>query len=210
MDWRSPIGALIPGLEGPVLEALWRSTVPVTGGDVWRMASTGSYPGVRLALGRLAAQGVVTARRSGSAILYELNREHLAYPALAAALTAYDPVAGLSARLRELVAAHDDEGRYDLRLAIFGSVARRDADLDSDLDLLLVHPDEQASRAEGLADELRARAALWTGNQVQVVCVSMSAMRTAVEARDPVVESWEQDAITVAGEDVRTLWRGRR
>jgi predicted nucleotidyltransferase len=209
MDWRTPVGALIPGLEGPVLEALWRSNHALTGGDVWRMARAGSYPGVRLALGRLAAQGVVSARRSGAAILYELNREHLAYPALAAAFGAYDPVGELARRLHDLAVAHDPATTIGFRLAIFGSVARREAGVDSDLDLLLVHPDEHAGSAEILADALRAQAALWTGNEVQVVCLSMSAMRMAVDGRDPVVESWDRDAVTVLGDDVRGLWAGR-
>lgn len=200
---------MIPGLDGPVLETLWRSNRPITGGEVWRRASAGSYPGVRVALGRLVAQGLVKAQRSGTAISYELNRAHLAFPALAAALEAFDAFGTLRSRLRGLFEDHLPSDKAGFALAIFGSVARREATSDSDLDLFVVYPDAHEDAVEGLAGALRSSAREWTGNDVQVFAMSLSEVKAAAAAGDPIIDSLERDAITVAGDEVRKLWEGR-
>ncbi|MCG2801806.1 MAG: DUF294 nucleotidyltransferase-like domain-containing protein [Cellulomonas sp.] len=210
MDWRSPISALIPGLEGPVLEALWRSHHPITGGEVARLSRAGSYPGVRLALGRLVRQGLVTARRSGTAISYELNPAHLVYPALAAALDGFDAFGMLKDRLRDLLAQHLPTDQEGFALAILGSVARREATADSDIDLLLVYPDGHENTAEELGDTLRRSVRQWTGNEVQVLTMALGDVKAAATAGDPIVDSWGRDAVTVAGGDVRNLWKTSR
>ncbi|WP_448058975.1 nucleotidyltransferase family protein [Cellulomonas hominis] len=174
------------------------------------MARQGSYAGVRLALGRLCDQGVVIARRSGNGMLFSLNRAHLAFPALDAALSTFEPFDELVARLHDLVCAQHPPDGAGVTLAVFGSVARGEATTGSDLDLLLVVPDRwSADETDRLADDLRRDARDWTGNAVQVYSLTRSALGSAIQADDPIVTSWERDAVTVAGDDVRHLLRGR-
>ena len=58
-----------------------------------------------------ADEGIVTRTPAGNTAIYELNREHLAYPALEAALSQYNPYAELRRRLRTLVRASPTDRR---------------------------------------------------------------------------------------------------
>src|SRR5690606_12374715 len=104
MDWSVPVNAVIPGLEGPVLQVLAAADEPLTGSEVHRRAGTGSNAGIRLALERLVRIGTVAQSPAGSALLYRVNRDHLAWPAISAALTAFDPRRELRRRLVDLLA----------------------------------------------------------------------------------------------------------
>ncbi len=116
----------------------------------------------------------------------------------------------LATRLRNLVCTRHPPDGEGITLAIFGSVARGEATTDSDLDLLLVVPDDwSVDDADRLADDLRRDARDWTGNLVQVYCTARSDLDVAVRADDPIVASWERDAVTVLGDDVRRLVRRR-
>ena len=59
MDVSSPIAAVIPSLDGGVLMALAGSTSAKSLNDVWHQTPGASKSGVRLALLRLASEGVV-------------------------------------------------------------------------------------------------------------------------------------------------------
>ena len=80
MDVARPLTVLVPSLDGPVLEALARTSRPVTGREAHRLAGAGSESGVRLVLARLVEHGLVNATQAGKATLYVANREHIAWP----------------------------------------------------------------------------------------------------------------------------------
>ncbi|PWJ55104.1 Predicted transcriptional regulator [Quadrisphaera granulorum] len=85
----------ISPVQAAVLFALWSRPVPLTGRAVHLQAGVGSYPGTLSALARLVEQGVVSARRVGSATEYVLNTEHVLYPVVDAATGANRPRAEL-------------------------------------------------------------------------------------------------------------------
>ncbi|WP_166613895.1 nucleotidyltransferase family protein [Kineococcus vitellinus] len=177
----------------------------MTGREVHRVSATGSYRGTLLALDRLVEQGIVEARRVGQAREYRLNEEHLAYPALAAALAAFTPRTDLDDRLRALVHEHlPDES--DVSLAYFGSFARGEAGVDSDIDLLLVVPDGTAHELlERIVDDLETRGRRWTGNEIQVYATRHADLERAVAADDPIVAEWQRDAVTILGPTTQRL-----
>ncbi len=82
MHLARPFAAIIPTLDGEVLVVLAGTTRPLTGRDVAKLVKRGSQAGVNRALRRLVEHGVVEAQEAGAAILYSLNREHLAAPAV--------------------------------------------------------------------------------------------------------------------------------
>src|SRR4051794_39129748 len=84
MDVAHPIRTVVPSLEGPILQVLANAIHPLTGREIQRTAGTGSPSGVRQALERLVAQGLVRAAAQSPAIFYSANREHLAWPAVEA------------------------------------------------------------------------------------------------------------------------------
>jgi predicted nucleotidyltransferase len=199
-----PSEAVVPTLDGPVLIALARLTGPVTGRQLHRLIEVGSEAGVRNVLTRLAHQGIVRASPAGSAVLYAVNREHVAWPAVQA-------LAGLRgellSRLRSALGAWDPRPRT---AALFGSVARGDGDADSDIDLLLIrqrrtHVEDEAWQAQ--VARLREDVTAWTGNTCQVYDIGSDDLQRHIAARDPLVTAWRTDAITVCGTDLRGLLR---
>lgn len=175
------------------------------------MAGKGSLSGVRFALERLVEQGLVSASRIGNLVAYELNTDHVAYPALSAALDAYRPYTLLRQRLHDLVV--EELGDVDPpSVAIYGSVARREATAGSDIDLLVVAPQAEAGedppRAFAIVAKLHERVTRWTGNSAQVVATTERDLLEAHRAGDPFTRALASEADTVVGRDVRELLAG--
>ena len=165
MDLDRPLGLLTPTVDADVLAVLAGARASFTGRQVHRVAERHSERGVRNALHRLSEQGIVLAERAGSSVLYSLNRSHLAAPYIESL-----------AQLRpELLRRIVEEVRHwkipaDF-VALFGSAARREMSLHSDIDLFVVRPDrvdvddvvwqEQTTQ---LSDQVTA----WTGNDTRI------------------------------------------
>lgn len=188
MDVSAPYETVVPSLDGAVLEVLARAGKPITGRQVQRLARRGSIPGVAAVLERLTDTGIVTAERAGSAILYEANRDHLAWPAVE---TLVGIRRALLERLGDLVASWDHRPK---QASLYGSAARGDGDTASDIDILIVHP-EGAPPSEADIHDLRSSVHRWTGNHAQLVVVSESAWRKMADDKDPLVDSARRDGI---------------
>lgn len=191
MDIRHPVSAVIHTLEGPVLVALDRTTHPLSLAEVFRLVGKGSRSGVGKALDRLADSGVVTI--TGTPPRYELNRHHLAYPAVAMLAQLR---ASLFRRISETVAAWTSAPTL---VGVYGSMARGDGDNDSDIDLLIVgfpSDDEVADLALGVER--------WTGNSAQIVVLSPDELAALRSGSEPIVREWDTDLIVVHG-SVRQL-----
>src|SRR4051794_26349472 len=135
MDVARPYAAVTgSGLEGEVLAVLAGTTRPLTGRQIARLARNGSDRGLRLALNRLAGQGLVDTMEARPAILYSLNREHIAAPV---ALTLAELRGELFARIRGTIEQWE---LAPVHASVFGPAARGDGDAASDIDLLVVRP----------------------------------------------------------------------
>lgn len=204
MDIQHPIHAVVPTLDGPVLEVLARTTRPLTGREVQRLARKGSPNGVRLALARLAEQGVVYAEQRSAAVYYVANRDHLAWPAV-------DILTSLRRTFLERLRAELASWQpAPIHASLFGSAARGDGDERSDIDLLLIRPDEVAeedSPWEEQVEKLCHDVAAWTGNRCQAFQLDSRRLAEHLQAQDPLIDSWLRDAITLAGADLRTTLR---
>jgi predicted nucleotidyltransferase len=204
VDLKNPIHAVVPTLDGPVLEVLARITRPLSGREVHRLARRGSPNGIRLALARLAEQGVVNAEQRSTAVYYTANRDHLAWPAVET-LTSVRRT--LLERLRAELKSWQPAA---IHASLFGSAARGDGDAASDIDLLLVRPDEIAEDDSPCAeqvDRLRHHVVSWTGNRCHAFQVDRERLVEHVQANDPLIDSWLRDAITLAGPDLRHTLR---
>jgi len=204
MDWRTPERVFGSGLDAVALRALWTAGRPMTGEQVARVARAGSARGVRYALGRLASNGIVSASNVGSAIVYELNTDHLTYPAVDAAFRALDPWTLFRDRLRSLIASHYPAG--GVTVAVFGSVARGDAGPDSDVDLLVVAP-ELDGRAQDMRSSIIERVRRWTGHPVGIYLTTPERLAAARDAGDPIIGSLMSDAMTLVGPDASLYLR---
>lgn len=166
MDFRRPLAAVTPTLDGDVLAVLARGDVELSGGELARRVTRGSTEGVRRAAERLANEGVVFRRAVGGAHLYRLNRDHLAARWIEGLATLPEQ---LIDRMRALIAAWEQPAALAF---IFGSVARGEATADSDLDLLVIRradcaPDLEGWRAQLL--ELQQAVTSMTGNDTRIL-----------------------------------------
>ncbi|HTE52262.1 MAG TPA: nucleotidyltransferase domain-containing protein [Kofleriaceae bacterium] len=207
MDLSRPYAAVSSGLEGEVLVTLSRTTRPLTGSEVARLVRRGTRPGIQRALHRLVGHGLVLSREAGRAFLYTLNREHLAFPAV-------ELLAGIRGalleRLRERIAAWQTRA---VHVSVFGSAARGDGGIDSDVDLLVVRPvkvDEEDPLWRSQVDDLLQSIERWTGNRAAVAEISEQRVARLKRDRPSVVGDLKKDAVVLAGLTTRQLLGGRR
>jgi len=202
MDWSDPGSAVVPSLDAVVLAVLVGTTEPISGREVHRRARRGSKSGVHNVLARMEAHGLVDAVDAPPTRLYSFNAEHVAAPAAVALL---DLRGQLFERIRQEVAAWD---LAPVAAAVFGSAARGDGGVDSDLDLFLVRPDGVADDAPIWADqvdELAQRIRRWSGNPASIHQVGTEDVADMVARQAPVAEALRADAVTLSGLTVAAL-----
>ncbi|MEU4607484.1 hypothetical protein AB0F43_31250 [Kribbella sp. NPDC023972] len=200
MDMSNPVSTVVQTLEGPVLAVLARTTAPLTGRRIHQLAGAGSERGTRNVLHRLAAAGLVDATTVGPSVQYTLNREHVAANAVLE-LTSLRP--RLFDRFRDAIDAWAIKPEH---ASIFGSTARGDGDLDSDMDLLLVHGFDDPPQAwrDQLGD-LSDQAHRWSGNYLQIYEITVAGLLNHLEAGESIVDDWKRDAVHIHGPQIRTL-----
>jgi predicted nucleotidyltransferase len=208
MNLSRPHTAVTGGaLEGEVLSVLAGTTRPLTGRQIARLATYGSDRGLRLALNRLAEQGLVDTVEAPPAVLYSLNRDHIAAPIAV-------ELAGLRGELfRRLRTAIAEWEVPAVHASMFGSAARGEGDADSDVDLLVVRPESVDSEDPAWRDQLHELAGAierWTGNHAGISEVGEEELTQLASTRQPIVEEVERDAITLAGPEPRRLLRAKR
>lgn len=216
MDWTRPTEAFIPGIDGAVLSVLFAVDAPQTLSEIHSRVRTGSRNGVRYVLDKLADQGVVTKTAVANTATYELNAEHLAYPALRAGFAEYQPYNELRNRLRDLMRSPDTawSGPPAPTLMLYGSVARGDAQASSDVDLLLVIPadcDPDDPQVDDIVERLHDAVPRWTGNRAHVDVRTRADIDAAAAAGDPIIESWRRDGdVVFETEPIAALLAGQR
>lgn len=203
MDLTEPAAIVAPGLTVPLLRALVARTGGATSEQLRRVAGTGTAAGARRALERLAEHGVVKLTRVGEvSAIYELNREHVLYPAVQALVSVKDDLP------RRLAQAISGWRRAPLSAALFGSAARSDGGPASDIDLLVVRPDDVADDEPEWIDQLhglRGQVRNWTGNYLQILERTADELDDLRRTNEAIIEELRRDAVTVHGDDLRAL-----
>src|SRR5674476_439999 len=131
MDLAMPLAVVTPTLDAAVLHALAATTARASGGQVHRMAGTGSPDGVRRVLTRLVAQGIVLADQHPNATFYLLNRDHVAADAIVALTRLRTTIID---RITDALSSWSPE---PVHASLFGSFARGEATTTSDIDILV-------------------------------------------------------------------------
>lgn len=201
MDLGSPVLDVAPAVRGALLQALARLEQPVTRRQL--AAAAGVAPGHASAvIEDLIQAGLVSQTIAGRSSMVILNRSHLA----AGPLLALAGLRGeLIRRLRQRLSAWPHlRGSW-----LFGSVARGDADSDSDVDLLIVADDLQSTDLHERLAQLHADVRSWTGNDLQLVEHSAASWRKLVRSKNPLVEQIRLDGIALTGDAASLLERCR-
>jgi predicted nucleotidyltransferase len=202
MNVSKPYMAICPTLDSEVLAVLAGTTRPLTGREVARLTGRTSHRGVAEVLSRLVEHGLVERQEAGRALLFTLNREHLAAPAV-------EVLAGMRAellrRIRGLVGAWKTAA---VHVSIFGSAARGDGGTQSDIDVFVVRPDvvsEDDPRWRKQLDDLAESIERWTGNQASIAEAAEGEIERLLREDRPIVAELRSDAIGVNGADIPTL-----
>lgn len=193
MELTRPLSTVTPTLDGDVLGVLARHEITFTTGQLHRILPRHSEAGIRKVLRRLTKQGIVRADRIGNAFVYRLNRDHLAA----------EHIIGI-ARLQEtfLKCLEDRLESWEVPptyAAVFGSAARGSMTVDSDVDLLLIRPDDADDDLwETQVNDLVVTVTKWVGNDTRTL--EFTAAEVADRDRDePVLRSVLAEGLTVAG-----------
>lgn len=187
MDVSMPITTVVPSLDGPVLGALAATTSPLGLAGVHARAGRGSKSGIRSVLLRMVDEGLVLEVPGG----YVLNRDHIAAPAVEMLASLHGELTG---RIRAAVA---DWPRSPGLVGVFGSVARRDGDASSDIDVLVVADDPDLDdRVDQLAEQIRR----WTGNRAQIIGRTPKEIARLRRAKEPILSEWARDLVVIVGD----------
>jgi predicted nucleotidyltransferase len=206
MDVSRPYAAICPTLDSEVLSVLVGTIRPLTGREVARLTGRTSHRGVADVLNRLVEHGLVKRQEAGRALLFTLNREHLATPAVESLANMR---VELLHRIRNLVDAWKTEA---VSVSIFGSMARGDGATQSDIDLFVVRPDtipEDDLRWREQLDDLAGHIERWTGNRASIAEAAVREIGPFLDEDRPIVTELRTDAITVNGPDLSALLGGR-
>lgn len=195
MDLGAPHRIIQSHTDIDVIRVLSGASVAMSGRRVARLAGGASQTTVMRSLNRLAQLGVLDVSEAGRALMFSINREHLATPALL-------ELSGLRRRLLDAlavaVAALDPPPSSTV---LFGSAARADGGPDSDIDLLLVTDDGSPSAEswESQIDALVSRARRVTGNRLSVHRLSAGDIERLASEGAPVIADIDRDGLLLTG-----------
>jgi predicted nucleotidyltransferase len=202
VDLAYPLRSLIPSLDSAVLEVLAGTESGLSASQIARLSVRGTRAGQAAVLDRLVQHGLVVAQKANTGYLFQLNRAHVLSPAV---LSAVGVRKEFLDRLTAAAAALDPE---PLSAALYGSFPRREAGPDSDVDMLLVLDDTfdwHADAWQAQLGDLEQQVLAWTGNRLEVLQLSARQLADAVSAREPLMQSLRDEAVTLQGRDVAEL-----
>lgn len=159
---------------------------------------------VRVVLDRLVEHGLVRTQPAGRSLLCSLNREHLATGPILA-------LVNLRSTLIDFVQAELAAWPIaPVHASMFGSFARHDGGTASDIDVLIVRADRVAAddpQWEQSLSDARGKVHTVTGNPLSIVELSVSELREALSAEEPIVAAWRAEAVHLLGQRFEALAR---
>jgi predicted nucleotidyltransferase len=181
-----PFGGVVPGARGAVLAVLLRTDAPLTGRQVHALISDDySLWTVQEALKALTQLGLVNTQTIGRAGVHTINEDHVSVAPLRVLL---DPISALTETVREAV-GHDVK-----TVILFGSIARGEANIHSDVDLAVIAPASWDGRTE-LEDAVRTR----LGNDCDVLVFTSEDFTHLSGTREPVVREILTTGVALIG-----------
>ena len=200
VDYSRPLEALIPGTPGKVLGVLARTPAELPIRRVAQLAGV-SRDRASIDIRRLVILGIVSRREVAGASLVKLERMNSAASAL---LALADARSMAISRLSELAESIEPA---PASLALFGSFSRGTDDAESDLDVLVVRPDDLEPDDPSWLDSFGAwqdLARVVVGNPVNVIETSRRELPVLARTRS-LWRTIVDDAITLAGEEPKQI-----
>jgi predicted nucleotidyltransferase len=204
MDLVRPIEAIVPGVQGRVLSVLAETTTDLNMRTIARLADVSLAQASRV-LARLVELGVVERRDVPPSSLFQLVRQHVAVGPLLALARARDALIGEIGRLAAGLPL------APVSVIVFGSFARGEADVDSDIDTVLVRPagvDESNELWSESVEQWRASVRRTSGNRVEVLEAGSDEVAALLNTRRQVWRDIRRDGLVVHGLSLAQLEGG--
>lgn len=201
LDFRRPVEAVIPGVQGRILAVLAETTAELNLRTIARLANVSPAQASRV-LPDLVSLGMIERREAPPSALFAMVEDHVAAQTVRALSRCRDAV------LEELRVLVRRMRPTPTSAVVFGSFARGQADAASDLDIVLVRPagigegDESWSAS---LDEFRASVRRLTGNAVATLEVGESEASRRLRRRTPLWTEVLRDGVTVFGSPLEQL-----
>lgn len=200
VDLQHPLRSLVPSLDWAVLEVLAAAESSFGVSQIGRLSSSGSRMGHSAVLLRLVEHGLVLAEPANRGLLYRFNRNHMLAPAV---LLAVGLRGQLLERLRDRVA---QLAPVPVHASTFGSFARGEAGVHSDIDVLLIaNSDADEIEWEPQIDTLEAQVMSWTGNRCRCLVFTVERARRLAASGELIVAKWIADGVLLAGERIASV-----
>lgn len=195
MDFVRPVEAIIPGVQGRVLSVLAETTADLNMRTIARLADVSLAQASRV-LARLVELGVVERRDVPPSSLFRLVRQHVAAGPLLALARSRDTLIGEMTRFAAELPV------VPVSAIVFGSFARGEADIGSDIDTVLVRPtgvDESDESWAESVEQWRASVRRASGNRVEVLEVGSDDVAALLSGRRQVWRDIRRDGLVVHG-----------
>ena len=201
MDFAAPVRAVIPGTQGRILEVLAETTAELNLRTIARLSGV-SPAQVSRVLPTLVELGIVERREAPPSSLFRFVPENLAARAITALTqlrqTALDELGRAAANLNPQPAS----------VIVFGSFARGDADVDSDLDVVIVRSRDVGDDDDGWrssVDIFRQTARRLTGNPIEVIEVGELDIRRLLRSGRSLWNDVQTEGLVVFGSGLAKL-----
>ncbi|MFT5357489.1 MAG: putative nucleotidyltransferase [Polyangiales bacterium] len=154
-----------------------------------------SPQGVQNALDELARSGLVHQERVGRAVVNTLNRQHILAPLIEQVVGLRDVVVR---KISEIIRREAPRAVY---ACLFGSVARGDDSGTSDVDVLIVWPDD-VDLDERDVSEISAQVTALTGNACEPFAMSETEYEQIEKTAPALASQLKVDAISLLNGDL--------
>jgi predicted nucleotidyltransferase len=195
MDFVRPVEAIVPGVQGRVLSVLAETTADLNMRTIARLADVSLSQASRV-LARLVELGVIERHDVPPSSLFRLVRQHVAVGPLLALARGRDALIGEMGRIALGLPV------APMSAIVFGSFARGEADIESDIDTVLVRPsgvDESDELWSESVEQWRASVHRASGNRVDVLEVASGEVAALLSSRRQVWRDIRRDGLVVHG-----------
>ncbi len=201
MEFVRPIEALIPGVQGRVLSVLTETTTDLNLRTIARLADVSVAQASRV-LPHLVGLGLVERRELPPSSLFRLVREHAAAGPLLSLARVRDAV------VEEMGRTAGDLPVVPVSVIVFGSFARGEADVQSDIDTVLVRPadvEESDDAWSASVEQWRDTVRRVSGNPVEVLEVRSNEIARRLHSRRQIWHDIRRDGLVVHGLSIDEL-----
>jgi predicted nucleotidyltransferase len=195
VDFARPVQAVIPGAQGRILAVLAETSAELNLRALARLSGVSLAQASRVLPG-LVSLGMIERRDVPPAALFRVVPEHVAVRAVMELSRARDMVLGELGRLAAKLSSPP------VSVVVFGSLARGDAGVESDIDVVVVRPASVGEDSEAWRHDVEAwreEARRLSGNAVEIVEVGEGEIGRLLRSRRPMWKDVLRDGVVVYG-----------